>query len=72
MIIFGWSAKTVIQAVINYFCLGCGTMSEHAVTQRRRWFTLFFIPVIPFHQQRQQVCYDCGTRAPYTGPVPVS
>ncbi|HWE54295.1 MAG TPA: DUF2510 domain-containing protein [Acidimicrobiales bacterium] len=35
-------------------------MAAHRIIKTTRWFTLFFIPVIPFSRKYRSVCIQCG------------
>jgi hypothetical protein len=63
VIIFGWRVvyKSVGQGIFH--CARCGGDRQFLHMVGRRWFTLFFIPVIPLAQAGQHVrCASCGTR----------
>ncbi len=46
-----------------FHCQRCGGDREYRVRVGRRWFTLFFIPIIPINKAGQHVqCAVCGTR----------
>ena len=47
----------------TFHCQRCGGDREYRHRVGRRWFTLFFIPVIPINKAGQHVqCAVCGTR----------
>jgi zinc-ribbon family/Tellurite resistance protein TerB len=63
LIIFGLRVfyRTIGQGMFH--CQRCGGDREYARRAGRRWFTLFFIPVIPLGQAGEHVrCTVCGTR----------
>lgn len=61
MVIFGYRTRVAILATLNYICQFCGVAAAHRVVRRRRWFTLFFIPVIPLGAgQYTDTCVSCG------------
>ena len=63
LIIFGFRVlyRTVGQG--TFHCQRCGGDREYRHRAGRRWFTLFFIPVIPLNKAGEQVqCAVCGTR----------
>lgn len=61
MVIFGFRTRVAILATLNYICEVCGVAAAHRVVRRRRWFTLFFIPVIPLGAGRYtDTCISCG------------
>ena len=63
MIIFGWRAfyRTIAQGMFH--CRHCGADRQYRQRAGRRWFTLFFIPVIPLNSVGDYVqCTACRTR----------
>jgi len=63
LIIFGFRVfyRTVGQG--TFHCQRCGGDREYWHKAGRRWFTLFFIPVIPLSKVGEHVrCAVCGTR----------
>jgi hypothetical protein len=63
LIIFGLRVfyRTLTQGVFH--CRRCGGDRQYRLRSGRRWFTLFFIPVIPINKAGQHVqCAVCGTR----------
>src|SRR5262245_51514870 len=63
MIIYGWrtSESTLGQGVFD--CPRCRTQQACRHVAMNRWFTLYFIPVIPLGQIGQQVeCLGCFSR----------
>jgi hypothetical protein len=63
LIIFGLRVfyRTVGQG--TFHCQRCGGDREYRHRVGRRWFTLFFIPVIPLNRAGEHVrCAVCGTR----------
>jgi uncharacterized Zn finger protein len=61
VIIFGFRTRVAILATLNYVCEVCGVAAAHRVVRRRRWFTLFFVPVIPLGGGRYtDTCVNCG------------
>ena len=66
MIIFGTRTMAKTLAMITLVCGRCGNPSAHRIVQRSRWFTLFFIPVIPFGFTRTSTCTYCGATAKLT------
>ena len=47
---------------LSYFCSHCGRQTVHSAFTLRNWFTLFFIPLIPFGKKHQIACNVCGCR----------
>src|SRR5215470_12382683 len=63
LIIFGLRVfyRTIAQGIFH--CQRCGGDREYRHRAGRRWFTLFFIPVIPFSKAGEHVrCAACRTR----------
>jgi hypothetical protein len=63
LIIFGLRVfyRTIAQGIFH--CRRCGGDREYRHRDGRRWFTLFFIPVIPLHSVGDHVqCTSCRTR----------
>lgn len=60
MIIFGWrkSPSTTWQGLLP--CPFCQGVAIHMGCKVRRWFTLFFIPVVPLWSDRYVLCNRCG------------
>ena len=60
-VIFGFRTRIAILATLSYICETCGVGAAHRVVRRRRWFTLFFIPVFPLGPGRYtDTCINCG------------
>ena len=66
MLIFGMRTMSKTLAMITLVCGKCGNPSAHRIMQRSRWFTLFFIPLIPLGFTRYSVCTYCGATAKIT------
>ena len=63
LIIFGLRVfyRTIAQGIFH--CRRCGGDREYRHRNGRRWFTLFFIPVIPLNKVGENVqCMTCKTR----------
>jgi uncharacterized Zn finger protein len=61
MIIWGFRTRAAIIATLTYICDTCGVSAAHRVIRRRRWFTLFFIPVAPISATTYtDTCINCG------------
>jgi hypothetical protein len=58
MVIFGWRRSTKRLGVVALPCGNCssGQLVLHRMT---RWFTVFFIPVIPVRVRHVTVCPNC-------------
>jgi hypothetical protein len=60
VIIFGFRSFVKTLGMLTLVCRRCGNPAAHRVAQRSRWFTLFFIPLIPLGFKRYTVCAFCG------------
>ena len=63
LIIFGFRVffRTLAQGI--FYCRRCGGDREYRHRAGRRWFTLFFLPVIPLNAVGEHVqCTSCRTR----------
>jgi len=63
LIIFGTKLRARAIAVGEFFCPNCGVDRNYVLQQIRRWFTLFFLPVVPMGKVLgdQVKCSTCGT-----------
>ncbi len=62
MIIFGWGHVTNKQygATLADNCSNCNNDSWWHLLRNRKWFTLFFIPVIPYKTKYFLMCPVCS------------
>jgi uncharacterized Zn-finger protein len=63
LILFGWRVfyRTIAQGIFH--CPRCDADRKYRHRRGRRWFTLFFIPVIPLNSAGEDVqCTTCRTR----------
>lgn len=60
MIIFGTRSFVKTLAMLTLVCSHCHNPAAHRLVQRSRWFTLFFIPLIPLGVTRYTTCAFCG------------
>ena len=60
MIIYGSRGTNKVLGQISFVCPQCQRQSIHAVVRRKRWFTLFFIPIFPFYITSNTHCGLCG------------
>lgn len=60
MIIFGFRSFVKSLAVLTLICRKCQHRAAHRVVQRSRWFTLFFVPLIPLSFTRFTTCTMCA------------
>lgn len=61
-IIFGWGRRTirVLGFTAARLCANCRNTSQWQVIKVTRWFTLFFIPVIPYESRYVAMCPVCS------------
>ncbi|HEV7449468.1 MAG TPA: zinc-ribbon domain-containing protein [Candidatus Paceibacterota bacterium] len=61
MIIFGWNFQTTwfIGPVFKRTCDHCNNEEFWTLVRRTTWFTLFFIPVIPYKTEWLLLCPIC-------------
>lgn len=66
MIIFGWGkvTKKRLGTVMSKACNFCNSYSTWDLCIMRTWFTLFFIPIIPYKKQYCISCSNCGSYIP--------
>ncbi|MCP5543271.1 MAG: DUF4190 domain-containing protein [Akkermansiaceae bacterium] len=61
MIIFGTTGKTSVEKKGFFHCPACGEGASYQQKGIRRYFTLFFVPLIPLHKVGDIVeCDRCG------------
>jgi hypothetical protein len=60
IILFGFRRRASRLATIFVMCAACRTPAAHALTRTRRYFTLFFVPVIPLGTKYFTTCTMCG------------
>jgi|LSQX01.3.fsa_nt_gb hypothetical protein len=60
-IIFGWGRQTLksFGPVLKYHCDHCNNDKHWDLYCKRTWFTLFFIPVIPYSTEYLLLCPVC-------------
>jgi hypothetical protein len=82
--IFGFRSRAAMLATVSLACRN-GHVAAHRIMKLTRWFTVFFIPVIPFSRKYRSICVQCGltldvpkenaeelaARAAYGGSSPV-
>ncbi len=65
MIIFGWSTRQRVLETGLFHCPVCKSQAAYSRVGQRRWFTLFFIPVIPLSDTEEIACCNsCATLMP--------
>jgi hypothetical protein len=60
LLIWGFRSTVAHLATLMLTCGACRTPAAHHVRRMRRWFTLFFIPVIPYKTVYFTTCTYCG------------
>jgi hypothetical protein len=61
MIIWGWRTITHSAATGEFYCPECTAKQPYTHQKIRRWFTLYFIPIIPLSVVGEQVkCKRCS------------
>ena len=58
--LFGMRTKTKALKQIQYPCSKCSRQTVFTALESKRWFTLFFIPVIPLGGSHLIRCNLCG------------
>jgi hypothetical protein len=58
--LFGFKNKAKAIAQRERACAKCSRPTMHAIVESKRWFTLFFIPVIPCGTSFTARCGVCG------------
>ena len=58
--LFGVRTKAKALAQVENSCSKCGRPTMHAIAETQKWFTLFFIPVIPLGGNHFAKCGVCG------------
>jgi Protein of unknown function (DUF2510) len=59
ILIFGFRTRAVLLATVSLACRN-GHVAAHRIVKLTRWFTLFFLPVVPFSRKYRSVCIQCG------------
>ena len=57
---FGWRSKAKALGQLENPCQKCSRSTVHAAIESKKWFTLFFIPVIPLGSKFVLRCGVCG------------
>lgn len=68
MIIFGWGRRTRKDngQVVLVTCSRCNNPVAYRWISVKTWFSLFFIPVIPYSSKHFLVCPTCSNARPIT------
>lgn len=69
MIIWGWGRQTVKDygPAVPFNCPNCGNFSFWRFSRRLTWFSLFFIPVIPYGWKHYLLCEVCSRGTQVSG-----
>jgi len=60
--IWGWRAVSLLLGTGFFHCPHCQADSEYKHLRSRRWFTVFFLPVIPLNKLGEHVlCQRCAS-----------
>jgi len=62
MIIWGFRGRVRPLATVRTRYPRCGQQAAHRLVRSQRWFTLFFIPIVPFRTRYTATCTYCGAR----------
>jgi zinc-ribbon family len=60
LFLFGLRRKAKVLGQVDQGCSKCGRQTVHSAVESQRWFTLFFIPVIPLGKSYSLRCNLCG------------
>ena len=60
LFLFGLRTKAKPTGQLEYPCSKCARTTMHTSIESKRWFTLFFIPVIPLGGNHLIRCNLCG------------
>ena len=63
MLIFGWGRRTIKNygPLEENYCDHCKNLAHWELRKYTTWFTLFFIPVIPYSTKKFLICPICGS-----------
>ncbi len=60
MIVMGIRSRAQHLGMPRLRCPRCGQDAPHRIVRSQRWFTLFFIPIVPFRSRYISTCNFCG------------
>ncbi|HLZ25107.1 MAG TPA: hypothetical protein VKQ30_23540 [Ktedonobacterales bacterium] len=60
MIIYGYRRRNKVMGQVPYVCPQCQRNGYHSVVRTSRFFTLFWIPIIPLGSSTTARCNLCG------------
>jgi hypothetical protein len=61
LIIWGFRSRAKNMVILQLACRN-GHVAAHRIVKVTRWFTLFFIPLIPIRRRYISVCAGCGAQ----------
>jgi hypothetical protein len=64
--LFGVRTKAKPVSQQEQACPKCKRPTMHAIVETCKWFTMFFIPLIPFGRAMFSRCGVCGLNSKYT------
>ncbi len=67
--LFGVRTKAKAIAQQERACTKCVRPTVHAIVETKKWFTLFFVPVIPLGGNFFTRCGVCGLNTKCTGEL---
>lgn len=67
--LFGWRTKAKSLGQVERPCSKCARPTMHAAIESKKWFTLFFIPVIPLGTNYINRCGVCGLATKGSAPM---
>ncbi|MBI1332246.1 MAG: zinc-ribbon domain-containing protein [Armatimonadetes bacterium] len=61
--IFGWGRRTnkLRGTSANYTCSNCRNEVSFQLVETKKWYSLFFIPIIPYDSQNLMLCPICSS-----------
>jgi hypothetical protein len=70
MIIYGWGRRTRKDEGLSraYTCNNCRNASRFRLLTVKTWFTLFFVPLIPYSTKHFELCPVCSRGRELTKP----
>jgi len=60
MIVMGYRTRGRVLGQLSYPCNKCQQATYHTLVRNRRFFTVFWIPVIPIAKFTTSRCNNCG------------
>ena len=60
MIVMGYRTRGKVLGQVSYPCAKCQQTTYHTLVRNRRFFTVFWIPIIPIAKSTISRCNICG------------